>query len=311
MTVLDSHKQQPDHQEVTVMSTPFPYILSETSLTFFVDGQSHQVLRSHPQFDTIVAAVEAGSTEAVELSKPIVKVMAALEEDAPESDMAALFRRTAGTLEVTEWGVSLDGNALHGHVIDRLMDVLRSGLDVTPWMRFVRKLYQNPSSQSRQELYGWLERSGMPITSDGDFLAYKRIRGNYRDIHSGTFDNSVGNVVEMSRTDVDDDRNRTCSTGLHFCSKNYLPNFRSTGNDDRVVIVKVNPADVVSIPSDYDDAKGRTWRYVVVGEMTLEEAGLHLWEPITDEYDSWDEDDEEVETLFSIFWNDEDEESGV
>jgi hypothetical protein len=53
------------------------------------------------------------------------------------------------------------------------------------------------------------------------------------------------------------------------------------------VIVKINPADVVSIPADYNDAKGRTWRYVVVGEMTLEDAGLHVWEPIVDDYDEY------------------------
>lgn len=33
------------------------------------------------------------------------------------------------------------------------------------------------------------------------------------------------------------------------------------------MIVKINPADVVAIPSDYNNAKGRTWRYVVVGEL--------------------------------------------
>jgi hypothetical protein len=33
------------------------------------------------------------------------------------------------------------------------------------------------------------------------------------------------------------------------------------------MIVKVNPRDVVSIPSDYNDSKGRTCRYEVVGEL--------------------------------------------
>lgn len=275
-------------------STPFPYILSETTLTFYVDGQPHQVLRTHPAFPEIVRAVEAGSPEAIDLVKPVVKVIEALEDLTPRTDAERWSRRTVGDLQVTEWGVSLDGVALHGHVIDRLLDVMSSGLDVRPWGNFVRKLHQNPSSTSRSELYGWLEASGMPITSDGDFIAYKRIRSNYRDIHSGTFDNSVGQVVEMARIDVDDDRDRTCSAGLHFCSKDYLPHFGREGGEDRVVIVKINPADVVSIPSDYNNAKGRCWRYEVVGELTLDEAGVREWEPITDEFDdedSWDESD--------------------
>ncbi len=37
------------------------------------------------------------------------------------------------------------------------------------------------------------------------------------------------------------------------------------------MILKVNPKDVVSIPSDYDNAKGRTCRYEVIGELERED----------------------------------------
>jgi hypothetical protein len=79
-------------------------------------------------------------------------------------------------------------------------------------------------------------------------------------------DNSVGKIVEMERNEVDDNKDQTCSTGLHFCSQDYLPHF-GNGYDSRVVILKINPADVVSIPSDYNNAKGRACRYEVVGEI--------------------------------------------
>jgi hypothetical protein len=52
---------------------------------------------------------------------------------------------------------------------------------------------------------------------------------------------------------------------LHFCSQEYLPHFG--GSDSRVVIVKINPRDVVSIPTDYNNAKGRACRYEVIGEV--------------------------------------------
>lgn len=276
-------------------NNPFPYHLSDRTLTFYVDGAAHQVMRDNAAFGRIMDAVEAGDVSAVEMVRPARKVLGLLEDLTPNSETERWFRRKAGEIEITDWGVTLDGIAIHGHVIDRLLDVLNSGLNATPWVNFVRKLHQNPSSMSRGELYGWLEKSGMPITSDGDFLAYKRVRSDYRDIHSGTFDNSVGSICEMSRLDVDDDRTRTCSAGLHFASKDYLPHFSHQGNDDRIVIVKINPADVVSIPADYNDAKGRTWRYVVVGEMSLEEAGLHQWDPIVDEYDEYDLDEFEDE----------------
>src|SRR5690606_5095532 len=103
------------------------------------------------------------------------------------------------------------------------------------------------------------------------FLAYKRVRDNYLDWHSATFDNSVGKVVEMpgGRYHVDSNRHNVCSYGLHFCSKDYLGNFwRGAG---RIVVVKINPADVVSIPIDYNFTKGRTWRYEVVGEINTDD----------------------------------------
>lgn len=275
------------------MPNPFPYLLTERSLTFYVDGVAHQVLRDHPFFGNVVEAVEAGDPEAVELAKPVRKAMSALADLTPGTETERWFRRNPGMIEVTDYGVTVNGEAMHGHVVDRLMDVISLGMDAAPWVNFVRKLWQNPSSASREELYLWLEKAGMPICGDGDFLAYKRVRPDYRDIHSGTFDNSVGKVVEMSRMDVDDDRRKTCSTGLHFCSKSYLPHFSAQGNEDRVVVVKINPADVVSIPNDYDDAKGRCWRYVVVDEMSIEDAGLHRWEPVIFDWD--EEDDYEYE----------------
>ena len=76
-------------------------------------------------------------------------------------------------------------------------------------------------------------------------------------------------TLTMPRNKVDDNRDRTCSYGLHFCSMSYLPAYY--GGRGRVLLVKIDPADVVSIPSDYDNAKGRAMRYQVVGEHTKNE----------------------------------------
>jgi hypothetical protein len=108
-----------------------------------------------------------------------------------------------------------------------------------------------------------LEKGGMPITPDGYFLAYKKVRANYKDCHSGTMDNSVGKTVSMERNAVDDNRENECSHGLHFCSESYLSQF----GGDRIMILKINPRDVVSIPKDYQNAKGRACSYEVIGEL--------------------------------------------
>jgi acyl carrier protein len=94
------------------------------------------------------------------------------------------------------------------------------------------------------------------------------VKSDYMDIHSGTVRNQIGDAPAMPRAMVDADRNRTCSQGLHFCSKSYLTSFGSSRRDsDRCMLVKINPADVVAIPADYNNAKGRAWTYEVVGEV--------------------------------------------
>jgi hypothetical protein len=71
----------------------------------------------------------------------------------------------------------------------------------------------------------------------------------------------------MERNQVNDNKDVTCSAGLHFCSQGYLGHF----SGERVMILKINPRDVVSIPTDYNNTKGRCARYEVVGEVGVRE----------------------------------------
>jgi hypothetical protein len=104
----------------------------------------------------------------------------------------------------------------------------------------------------------------MPITPDGHFLAYRAVAPNYRDIRTGTIDNSIGCKPSMPRNKVDEDPNRTCSYGFHACSFDYLPHYAHANG--HVMIIKINPRDVVAIPRDYNNTKMRICTYEVVDE---------------------------------------------
>lgn len=159
-----------------------------------------------------------------------------------------------------------DEIAIPDVLVKRLMQCVNDGFDVQPMVNFITNLYMNPSSTAVNELFLFLESTQLPITDDGHFIAYKIVGDNYKDLYSGNFDNSVGQTPSMPRNQVDDNRSNTCSRGLHFCSRGYLPHYgKSKGS--RCIIVKINPADVVSIPNDYNNAKGRCWQYEVVGEV--------------------------------------------
>jgi len=155
---------------------------------------------------------------------------------------------------------------LQSAITDRIIKMSSQGFDTYPLTNFISNLYRNPSPTAISELYMFLNSCELPITDDGCFIAYKMVKYDYCDIYSGTIINTVGEVVSMPRSMVDDNRDNTCSKGLHFCSKDYLPYYGQT-QGTRCMLVKIDPADVVSIPSDYNNAKGRTWRYEVVGEV--------------------------------------------
>jgi hypothetical protein len=138
---------------------------------------------------------------------------------------------------------------------------------VTTLLNFLEKLMENPSRRAVNELYGFLQANDIEIAEDGDFLAWKKVREDYLDIHSGTIDNSPGANPRVARNMVDEDSNQTCSYGLHVCSKSYLPHFGNS-TDSRIVQVKVNPKDVVAVPADYNNAKMRTAGYHVIGDVT-------------------------------------------
>ena len=135
-------------------------------------------------------------------------------------------------------------------------------------MKFAQKLQCNPSHRATQHLYEFLEKNNHPITESGNFLCYKRVRSNFMDIHSGTFDNSVGNTVSMPRNKVNEDPNQTCSAGLHVCACSYLSHFGSP--DEPILEVEVDPKDVVAIPIDYSQSKMRVSSYKVLGVVEQE-----------------------------------------
>jgi hypothetical protein len=179
-----------------------------------------------------------------------------------------------GKVTVRTDAILYDGRIVHSHLTERMLDLLTQGLDVAPWARFMERLYANPSKIAVDELYLWLERSRMPITEDGCFLAYKKVKDDYTSYRShpdgSPCRNDLGTWVSMPRNAVDDRRHNTCSTGLHFCSWGYLPHYH--GAQGRVLIVKIDPAHVVSIPSDYANAKGRAEAYFIYDEIAEADA---------------------------------------
>jgi len=179
------------------------------------------------------------------------------------------YFKTSDKITIAGGQILYQGHPLDNYPATKALEFMREGLPYQPLLNFIERLMESPSYRVVQRLYEFLEAGGLPLTEDGCFMAYKKVRRNddrLVDIHSERFTNDPGTKVEVPRNQVDEDQDNTCSYGLHVCSYAYLPSFGS-GHWDVVVAVKVDPSDVVAIPRDYDNAKMRVCAYEVVQEV--------------------------------------------
>jgi hypothetical protein len=253
------------------MAVPFMFV--DGNLTLVLNNQSYQVLPDHINYKLILERLPSATAEELLDVVDVQKAVATFSD---------------GLVEIKNGQVLYEGEEVHGSISKRILEFMSKGLPFQPLVNFLNNLMENPSMQSQKELYDFLEHENLAVTSDGYFLAYKAVRSDFKDKYRGVFDNSVGKVCEMTRSKVDDDRGRGCSNGLHAGALNYVAGYGSLENGDRIVIVKINPKDVVSVPSDCNYEKLRTCRYEVVAEYAGE-----LLKPLYSENFSYDDNDDE------------------
>ena len=249
-----------------------PHILTNNSLTIIVDGKALTMESSNPSFSKAVELLKAEQYEEI---PDLFDVPKAVEKFAD------------GNISVSDGEVRYKGEAIHNHVVGRVLDFMRQGLPYKPLVRFLDKLMENPSRRAVNELYAFLEHKEMPVTPNGNFLAYKGVREDYTDWYSGKFSNKVGDVNEMTRNAVCDDANIGCSYGFHAGSLEYAKGYGSGGH---LMVVEIDPRDVVSVPLDCNQQKLRTAKYKVVTHYEKK-----LEEPMCDDYGDYDDYDEEEE----------------
>lgn len=150
---------------------------------------------------------------------------------------------------------------------------------VLAWTKFARKLQRNVDPYIRSQLFNFLNylidtENSLALTPEGNFIGYKGIQKNYLSSRAGNgfvdgveykntqIPNKPGTIVSMNRHEVQADPNQTCSFGLHVGSYSYAKGFQPL-----VVLVEVNPENVVSVPSDYNGQKLRCSEYKVIKEV--------------------------------------------
>lgn len=243
-----------------------PYTITPSAITLVIGGKHHQIDKSHLNFAKVRNILLDGDTKSAELVE---------EELSDLVDIRAFIAKiSTGRVQVSGDVVMFDNTPVHGHIAERLLIMVRAGKNPRPLMRFLERLSTAPIKNVGDQFLHWLEKSNMPLTADGCFIAYKYVhKGNggpngaygdgavdgLWDSHSKKIDNSPGAVVpRFEPNNINTNRNVTCAeSGYHFCSYNYL------GSQRNVLLVKIAPEDVCSFPPT-EEAKGRCLYYEII-----------------------------------------------
>lgn len=230
------------------------WLITDQSIILNYESQTHILLRTDLWADKIIAALKDKKYD-----------------DIPSmvSNAKRIENMSGGRATVKDGEIVMDGIVAQPILARKIKEFADNGLPYEPLVKFAEKLNKNPSQRSIEQLYAFLDKNNHPITDNGNFIAYKKIRPDYKDIHSGTMDNHPGLTVSMPREDVDDDPNRTCSRGLHVANFDYaMHHFGSSS--DILVECEVDPEHVVSVPTDYNQSKMRVCQYRVLGILDKE-----------------------------------------
>lgn len=235
----------------------YDYSVTKTQITIFKNDENRSVVKCYPKFNIIKRDLIEGNFSDTCL-KSAYEVMSL-------PDFVEKFSEGNITVDHKSGKVFYGTFEIKNTVVDRMIVMLDEKENVKPLAKFLERLMMNPKEGVIEELYAFLRHNDIAISDEGMIIAYRSIRRDWKDFHTGTMDNSIGKIVSMPRSLVDDNPERTCSTGIHAAAWKYASGF---GNQDRrLVKVEICPSDVVSVPVDYNGAKMRVCKLKVLSEV--------------------------------------------
>ena len=223
------------------------FIIGTTFVAVNYNGTAYSINKSDNRFEKVLAILKSKKYDDLENVLNIPKAV-------------ALF--SSGNIKVFNGAVLYKDKEINNVLTKRILEYIEQEYPYQPLIRFMDKLMQNPSQNSINQLYSFLEKYNLPITDEGDFIAQKAVDKNFKDYQTGTKDNSVGKVVKEDRALISDDPSQGCGRGLHVGAEDYVNGF--VRSDGHVVLVKINPKNVCSVPNENTYQKIRVCEYKVI-----------------------------------------------
>lgn len=228
------------------------YICSANgNITIMLNGEVKCVASDHANYRNVVQALKKNDEDALgkalDIQKAVTKYIGSTD------------------VEVRDGCVFYRGEQVRGYIVDRILQQMRAGFGYEPMCAFLENLYDNPSPESVEQLFKFLEDHGLVLTDDGCFLAYKyvdkradgKFYANWSNKDGTHNESGPGSVVRMPRSEVEHNPAKSCAPGLHVGSMEYVQ------SSEWVMTCKVNPKHVVSVPN-HESGKMRTCQYEVI-----------------------------------------------
>jgi len=252
------------------------FTITHESATVIHAGTPHTFLKGSIQYSAIHSAVLSEDWDGVVRSLTLA---------------GSLAQWAKGRFAASADGkIFYDGEPLPISIQGRIREMAAQGESPEPVFNFYERLAKNPSHRSVNQLFNFLQHSGIPLQKDGTFLAYKGVKADLTDCYTGKVDNSPGVVNRMERNLVSDDPQTACHFGYHVGDLSYADSFHSDG---AVVICEVDPEHVVCVPNDESYRKMRVCEYKVIGHHAggLLSSTVHSEEIDEDDDEEWREGD--------------------
>jgi len=262
--------------------------------TVVIGTKSYQFDHTHVEYDNLKACVMEGQQdEFLELIDTV----------------SVIENWSEGNFEFKDGYLYYEDEQVANQPTERIIGLIRGGHDHKPMLAYLDRLYQNVSNRAVMESYDWCSHKGLPITPDGMLVGYKGVtvyqgedtvdkmgniitEGDLVDKYTGkTFRNNTMDSPSMNRRRVSDNCNEGCASGLHVGTFDYASSW--AGNSGKVVLVKFDPSDIVSVPTDCEHQKMRVSAYTVIGiaRDIIEEA-------VFEDEEGWDFDEQETYDTF-------------
>lgn len=247
----------------------FSYTLShDGTIVLYADGEVYTVRTDHRGYATIADALKREDYHTALSSLDFVARLAD-------------YVSSTGLLRVDRRRVYYRDRELKFAFVQRLIHMLEEGAPVANFVRYIERSMMNPSRTCIEELFKFSDnpqkRTPLPLLPDGRVLAYKTVREDWYDWHTGKVlytplhikyadDPRVddmswlldqpGELIGVPRWEVDDNAANLCSTGFHAGTFEYVKRFHA-GSPRKFLAVAIDPSQVVAASGESSQDKIR------------------------------------------------------